>query len=228
VDPTSVLLLVPMFRDLDRDAVSELLPHLRERRYAAGQCVWVEGDPADSLYVIAEGVLKSHRISAAGADLILALHSAVDATGEVGLFHPSGVRRVSVTAMTAARCLTLHRDPLLAFMTAHPPAMRRMLERLSTLTVKAAYSFSSVAFEDIRRRVAGALLTLVDEFGEPSSDGTRIRLRLSQATLASLVAASRENVNRALAGFITAGVVSHQNGHFRIHDRAALESVVAL
>lgn len=228
MDQTSILLGTPIFGDLTREAVAELLPHLRRHTYAAGQCVWIEGDPADALYIIGEGVLKSHRVSADGADVILIFNAAIDITGEVGLFHPSRVRQVNVTAMSPATCFTLGRQPLMSFMTRHPPAMSRMLERISTVAVKAAQSFSSVAFDDIRRRVAGALLTLADEFGEPATDGTRIRLQLSQSTLASLVAASRENVNRALSYLATAGAVSQQAGHFHIHDRAALASAARL
>lgn len=225
MDRTATLLRTSIFSDLAPAAVAELLPHVRERSFGSGQSVWFEGDPATELYVVAEGQLKSHRVSRDGAEVILGFNSAVDVAGEVGLFHPSGVRRVNVTAMVATRCLCVGRDPLLAFMSRHPDAMLRMLERLSTVTVKAAYSFSSVAFEDIRRRTAGALLALADEFGEPTAQGTRIRLRLSQGTLASVVAASRENVNRALSSFVAGGAVSQRDGHFHLHDRAALERV---
>jgi CRP-like cAMP-binding protein len=223
VDRAEVLLHTQVFRDLREQDVEELLPHLRERAYARGESVWIEGDPADALFVLAEGQLKSYRVSRSGVEVILGFNHAVDVAGEVGLFHPSGARQVSVSAMEPTRCLTVDRAPLLEFLTRHPAAMRRMLERLSTVAVRAAYSFSGVAFDDIRRRVAGALLALVDEFGEPTAQGTRIRLHLSQATLAALVAASRENVNRALSVLVATQAVSQRTGHFYVHDRAALE-----
>ena len=56
-------------------------------------------------------------------------------------------------------------------------------------------------------------------------DGVRIRLELSQRTLGALVAASRENVNRALAPLVAGGVISQRDGHFVVHDRAALAAV---
>ena len=65
-------------------------------------------------------------------------------------------------------------------------------------------------------------MDLADEFGEPLPDGVRIRLQLSQRTLAALVAASRENVNRALSPLVASGVISQTKGHFVVHDRAAL------
>jgi CRP/FNR family transcriptional regulator len=79
-----------------------------------------------------------------------------------------------------------------------------------------------MAFEDIRSRAARTLLTLAEEFGDPAPDGIRIRLQLSQQTLAALVAASRENTNRALAPLVAEGVISQRSGHFVVHDRAAL------
>ena len=177
MDPAGILLDSPIFGDLARRDVERLLPHLRERRFDRGESVWVEGDPAESLYVVAEGQLKSYRVSRDGVEVILGFNSSVDVMGEVGRFHPSGRRQVSVSAMERSRCLTVGRAPLLTFMAEHPVAMQRMLERLSAVAVRAAYSFSGVAFDDIRRRVAGALLTLGQEFGEESSDGVRIRLR---------------------------------------------------
>lgn len=198
------------------------MPHLVERRYEAGQAVWVEGDPADALYVLAEGALKSHRLSRGGGDVILGFDAAVDIAGQVGLFHPSGKRQVNVTAMVPSHCLLLRRTLLVDFLSRHPVAMERLLEDLSSITVQAAYSFTGMAFDDIRRRAARTLLALADEFGEPTPDGVQIRLELSQRTLAALVAASRENVNRALAPLVADGVISQRSRHFVVHDFAAL------
>ena len=224
-----ILLRTPVFRDLSPVEVGELVPYLTERRFARGASVWIEGDIADAMYVVAEGQLKSFRVSSSGTEVIVRLHPAGDVTGEVGLFHPSGVRQVSVTAMEATRCLVLRRDPLVAFLARHPAALQRLLEQLSTMAVLAVGSLSAVAFSDLRQRVAASLLALAQEFGEPTTDaGIRIRLLLSQSTLAALVAASRENVNRALADLIATDVVSQRSGHFHVHDMAALMRAAAL
>ncbi|WP_183098695.1 Crp/Fnr family transcriptional regulator [Nocardioides pelophilus] len=222
MDPAWILLQTPLFGGLARGDVEELVPHLTEQRYDAGESVWIEGDRADVLLVIAEGMLKSHRLSRDGAEVIVAINAAVDATGEVGLFHRSRIRQVSVTAMAPTRCLLLRRQLLLDFLGRHPTALELMLEQIAGLTVRAAHSFTGLAFDDIRRRAARTLLALADEFGEPVAGGTRIRLELSQRTLAALVAASRENVNRALAPLVASGVISQQDGHFVVHDRDAL------
>jgi CRP-like cAMP-binding protein len=221
----AALLKTAIFGDLPRDAIEELAPHLCRLSFARAEAVWREGDPATALYVIGEGQLKSFRVSRDGAEVILEVESSGDVTGEVGLFHPGGVRLVNVSAMEPTVCVTIGRDPLLAFMTRHPPVMRRMLESLSELAGRAGYAVTDLAFDDIRKRVARALLDLARVHGEPHASAVRIRLKLSQATLASMVAASRENVNRALASFQVRGHVSHQGGYFFVHDRQALERV---
>lgn len=226
MDRAAVLLQTPLFRDLAREDVQELLPHLSERRYGAAEIVWFEGDPVDALYVLAEGAIKSHRLSREGAEVILDMNVAVDVTGEIGLFHPSGRRQVSVTAIEPSTFLLLRRRPLVDFLARHPVALERTLEQIAGLTVRAAYSFTGMAFDDIRSRAARTLLALAEEFGEPVPGGVRIRIELSQRTLGALVAASRENVNRALAPLVARRVISQSAGHFVVHDLDALAAAM--
>jgi CRP-like cAMP-binding protein len=95
MDRAGILLENPIFGDLARKDVEELVPHLRQVMFARGETIWNEGAPATDLYVMAEGQMNSFRISRDGAELILEIASAGDCLGEVGLFHPGGVRLVS-------------------------------------------------------------------------------------------------------------------------------------
>ncbi|GAB3257460.1 Crp/Fnr family transcriptional regulator [Nocardioides dilutus] len=225
MDHVGVLHQTPIFRDLAVADLEELAPVVLERHYARGAAVWLEGDRADVLCVVAAGQLKAHRVSPDGREVILAVYGVGAVTGEVGLFHPAGLRWLALSAMTPSRCLMIRRAPLLAFLSRHPAAMQRMLESLSIAAVRAAYSYSGMAFEDIGRRVASLLLFLAQEYGDPDGAGARIRLRLSQGDLAAHVGASRENVNRALARLTAARVVSQHDGHLHVLDLAALEAV---
>ena len=223
MDPAGVLLQTSIFCDLSVQDVEELLPDARQRRFGSRQTIWIEGDRADDLVVVAEGQVKAHRVNVDGREVIVGVYPAVGVTGEVGLFHPTGTRWLSLTAMTPTTCLMISRAPLLAFMSRHPAAMQRMLEQLSIAAVRSAYLFSGVAFGRIGSRVAALLLTLADEHGEATPEGIRLRVRLSQGELAAHVAASRENVNRALAALVGAGVASQRDGYLYVHDRPALE-----
>ncbi len=163
MDPSGILLKTSIFGDLSVPDVDELRADLSLRTFGRGQSVWFEGDRADALVVLAQGQLKAHRVSLDGRELIVQLLTAVGVTGEVGLFHPAGVRWFGLTAMTTADCFMIRRAPLLAFLARHPAAMQRMLEQLSLTAMTAANSFSQTAFEDISHRVASLLLSLADQ-----------------------------------------------------------------
>lgn len=76
--------------------------------------------------------------------------------------------------------------------------------------------FADLAFRDIPGRVARKLLKLAAVRGERSESGTVIALPLSQRTLAGLVGASRENVNRALSRFASLGLIKVERGRITL------------
>lgn len=222
MDTAGVLLENFIFHDLERRDVLALLPSVRTLRFAGGDVLWSEGEPATALHVIAEGRVKSHRADPNGGELILELASAGDAVGEVSLFHPGGVRLVSVTAIEPTLSIAIAREPLLSFMVEHPAVMRRMLEAICEIAGRATRA-GGIVLEDVRRRVARTLLDLAREHGDPAGQGFRIRLKLSQSTLAAMIAASRENVDRALSLLASRGAVSQNDGFFFVHDPKTLE-----
>ena len=75
---------------------------------------------------------------------------------------------------------------------------------------------ADLAFHDIPGRVARKLLELAAARAQPRESGPLIALRLSQQTLAGLVGASRENVNRALSRFASLGLLKVERGHITL------------
>ncbi len=223
--PTDALLQTAVFGDLSRERIATLLPAARMLCLARGELAFAEGDQADALFVVADGQLKQYTTGRDGSELIFTLALPGDLFGQVGVFDPSGLRSASAEAMAPSEVVKIAREPLLDFFTHNPPAMRRMFEHLSLVARRVGRTLFDVAHEEIRGRVAQALLRLAVEHSEATQDGLRIPVRLSQATLGSIVGASRENVNRALAALMAAGHLSHQNGFYIVRHRAALEAL---
>lgn len=225
--PTGTLLQTTVFGDLPSERIAALLPAVHALSLARGQLAFAEGDLADALFVVAEGQLKQFTVGRDGAELIFTLALPGDLFGQVGVFDPDGRRSASAEAMVASEVLKIEREPLLAFFTANPLAMRRMFEHLSTITRGVGRTLVGVAYEEIRARVAEALLRLAEAHRAGAGEDLRIPVRMSQATLGSIVGATRENVNRALASLLAAGDLSHRDGFYVVHRRAALEALCA-
>jgi CRP-like cAMP-binding protein len=89
---------------------------------------------------------------------------------------------------------------------------RHLMRALARYVQQVDESLAEIAFLDITGRVARKLLDLGQSHGRTTADGIRIDVRLSQRTLAAMVSASRENVNRALHRFTARGDIRQDGG----------------
>jgi CRP/FNR family cyclic AMP-dependent transcriptional regulator len=99
---------------------------------------------------------------------------------------------------------------------------RYLMQALARYVLQVDESLAEIAFLDIGGRVARKLLDLSESHGLKTPDGIRIDVRLSQRTLASMVSASRENVNRALHRFTVHGDIRQDRGVITILKPAEL------
>src|SRR6202162_1177494 len=125
-------------------------------------------------------------------------------------------------ATEATDCLALNREPFMTFAEAHPPLMRHLIRVLSVYLRRADEALAEAAFMDITGRVAKKLLDLAESHGKPTKDGVRISMRVTQQTLAGMIGASRENVNRAVSRFVARGDIAQEAGTITILRAAEL------
>jgi CRP-like cAMP-binding protein/Fe-S-cluster-containing dehydrogenase component len=88
---------VPMFADLSADFIAHLKESVELRRFAPGQNIVQQGDPADSFYLVRIGFVKVSE-SYPGGEMVLAYLSRGDYFGEIGLLG-GGVRTATCTAL---------------------------------------------------------------------------------------------------------------------------------
>ncbi len=106
--PASELRHLPLFHSLTDAQLDELLSVLRERKVAAGETLFREGDVANHLQILVDGELELHE--AGEPKLVLSPPAAV---GELGAL--TGVARyTTAVARTEARLLEADTDSLLA------------------------------------------------------------------------------------------------------------------
>jgi CRP/FNR family transcriptional regulator, cyclic AMP receptor protein len=205
-----------LFAGLAPADLQPLLPDLRWRRFARESYIFREGDPGDHLHLIASGEVRISRTTRTGDEVVFAILGAGDVFGELAVLEENAVRSADAQALTEAECLVLHKGPLVSFLKARPAAMWRVITVLSDYIHRKDEAFADLAFHDIPGRVARKLLELASARGEPVGSGTQIMLPLSQRTLAGLVGASRENVNRALSRFVSLGFIELGRGRITL------------
>jgi len=101
-------------------------------------------------------------------------------------------------------------------------ALRFVQARLQELQVQ----YRQLATDKVERRVARALLRLVEVFGRPApQNAIRLDIKLSQQQLGCLVGVSRESINKLLNEWQRSGVIAMDGGYITVRDRDALDEI---
>ncbi|MGY1717254.1 Crp/Fnr family transcriptional regulator [Geodermatophilus sp. SYSU D01106] len=190
------------------------------RRFRRGQFVVHEGDPGDSLLVVAEGSLKAVTSSPHGEELLLAVVEVGEAVGELTIAD-GGQRSATIAALTDAAVVRVPREAVLSAAERSPALMRALLAALARTVRRLTGDAADLVFLDTPRRVAKLLLSLAPAAGPPV-----VRTPLTQTELAERVGATRQTVNAALQGLQKRGWISVEHRDVTLRDVAALRRFV--
>jgi CRP-like cAMP-binding protein/Fe-S-cluster-containing dehydrogenase component len=119
---------VPMFAELTPDFIEHLRQSVELIRYAPGQIIARQGDPADSFYLVRIGFVKISE-SYAGGEMVLAYLSRGDYFGEIGLLS-GGTRTATSTALDHVELVRISGDDFRQ-MVERFPAVRHGLEAVA-------------------------------------------------------------------------------------------------
>ena len=211
-----------LFRGVPARELERFAPLLHRRVFPAGSTVMAADQPGDAAYVIISGSAKVHVIRPDGVEVILAILGPGEVVGEMSLADSLG-RSADVTTLEESVLLWMDRIAFGSSLGESPVLARNLASLLSRRVRLTNAHLLSLAALDVPGRVASQLLALAREYGESTSEGTRVPMRLTQSDLAGLAGASRVRVNQALGYFRERGLISmDREGHFTVRDEDAL------
>jgi CRP/FNR family cyclic AMP-dependent transcriptional regulator len=196
------------------------------RSFRAGEVIFREGDPGDALYSIVEGRVRITMLSPVGSEATLALLGPGECVGDMALLD-GGPRSATATATTASRALVVTRNHFIEWLSERPAAALALLETVSLRLRRTNEALADLAFLDVATRLAKRLVSLSSEqratrlkSGRPSE----VRLKITQAELASMLGVSRESVNKQLNAMARQGYVTLGRGSITIRDADGLNA----
>ena len=191
------------------------------RRVRPGQAVLSEGQVPDSVVLIEAGTVKILSVTANGDEVILGFRGPGDLIGEQGLFDKSP-RSATVVAVDPAEYLGIPATAFNRYLDEHPRVARLLIAMLSERLREAGRAQIAFAAADTVGRVAARLLELADRFGEPTAEGVRVRLPLTQEELAAWSGASLEATTRSLRQLRELGWIETGRRTLVVRDAEAL------
>jgi CRP/FNR family cyclic AMP-dependent transcriptional regulator len=204
-----------LFSDLGDEVVTSIVSTTQVVALERNQRLFGEGDLADELYVVQSGRIAIASRSPDGRESVMALMEEGDLFGEFSLFDGQG-RSADARALEPSTVVLVPYPPIRALFEDTPTLLWSVVAFLSRRLRATDSALSDAVFLDVTGRTAKRVLELAgdqDEFVMP----------LTQEELASMVGASRERVNKALAAFVRLGWITQSDRRYRITDRVQLE-----
>ncbi len=224
----NVLLEAPLLRRLPKDDLLALASLARLQHYKPRDVIFHQGDPGDSFHVIVEGLVRIVITAPSGDEQTLALLGRGDCFGELAILDGQP-RSASALVVESAILTRISREDLRSWLSSRPQAALALLETISLRLRRTNESLVELAFSDIQHRLARQLLRLAaeDELEDSGRSDSKpaMRLRITQADLASLLSVTRESVNKELQLFAQRGWISLSRGVIVINEPEKLREL---
>jgi CRP-like cAMP-binding protein len=220
-DNASLLAGSALFTDLAPQALGFLAERATRIELARGEVLFHEGDEGDTLYVIAQGLIKVWVSSSGGGEMVLATLRSPEAFGELSAVDGQP-RSASATALEPTTLVALDRATLIDAVHRHSGVADGMLSALGGLARRITEQTSDLVFLDLAGRLAKTLAALADRDGVVRGDTVVLQLPLTQTELAEMVGGSRQSVNKTLKLFEQRGFLEMRGREVVIVDLDAL------
>ncbi len=200
----------PLFKALSANERQVVAPLFRLQTAQRGSFLFHEGDPADRLYLVAEGEVKVLKHSLGGQEVILHLASRGDLIGGIAIL---GEQQYPATAQaqTDARVATLSGQDFRQLMRTYPDMAANIIAVLLSRLRQAHETIRQVTFERVERRLARLLLRMVTRFGKRTGEGVLIDIVLTRQDLAAMTGTTLESASRVMSKWHKQGLVESRH-----------------
>ncbi len=222
------LLASAFFRAMRTEELDEIIGFSTERRFARGTTIFNKGDPGTSMMAVLVGRVRASNVSSDGKEVTLSVIGPGDVLGEIALLDGKP-RSANVTATEDTTVIVVERRQFLPFVFKHESMVERLLVTLCDRLRRTSIALEEIALFDLPARLARLVLKMADDYGRAvppeQGGGTRIDMKLSQRDMATLVASSRESVNKQLRLWRADKLVDLVDGYLIVLEPAALQAL---
>jgi len=215
---------LPLFRQMEPAALTQLMARATSRRVAPGDVVFEQGAEAVAFYLLLHGRLKVSQVTPDGQQVMVRVVHPGDLFGFArALARPDypGTARAAVESIVVSWPMAdwdavVENNPRLAI-----NAMQTIGQRLD----EAHTRLREMSTQEVERRVAHAVLRLADKAGRIEEGGTRIDFPITRQDIAEMTGTTLHTVSRLLSAWETRGLVEGGRQKLTVIDAEGLAQI---
>ncbi|HUF39627.1 MAG TPA: Crp/Fnr family transcriptional regulator [Anaerolineales bacterium] len=221
----TLLRQIELFGSLTEDELDRAAGQLRSRTFGPGVTLFHQGMPGSSLYVIESGSVRVFAVGLTGQEHTFTTFGPGNFFGELSVI--DGLpRTASAITLDHSVIWLMLREGFNKLLDESPSFCREVVQVLARRIRRSATHVESIIFQDVLGRVAYEVLNLADRHGRETSGGIEIDMPLTQSDLASIVGATRESVNKALAALRKQGLLETEGTRLQVLNAEKLMELV--
>jgi CRP-like cAMP-binding protein len=217
---TEFLKNIPYFAGIDETGIDAIRRYVYEKKAERGELLLSEGDKADRLFFVVEGVVKVFKTSPDGKEQILRIIRPGESFNDVPVLD-GGLSLVSAAAMGPVVLYAIKKTDMEALLRERTLIAFNVIRVLSQRVIELISLVEDLSFRHVTGRVAKMLL-------EYAGDKEGARPHLTQQEMAAVIGTAREMVGRSLKSLESEGAIRMERNQIVITDQKALMATAGI
>ena len=186
-----------LFFSLTDNETDQIINKIAVKQFKKNETILHEEDTNEFMYLILSGKVKAVRTTEDGKEIIVAMHKSGSFFGEMSLIDGK-TTPASVIAKEDSLIATITKNDFFLIIFSQHKVTKNLLEILCSRFRKCLDTIQLLNFNNASQRTKMLFLMLSDEYGEKTSEGVLLNIKLTHQDISDMTGLTRETVTRVI------------------------------
>lgn len=216
---------LPFFQGLPASGIHEINELFTERGFLAGEIIYFESNPANRLYVVADGNVKLMHHTMSGKDIMFDILEQGEFFGSLA-YEGNPAYNETAHAHTPVCTLSIEGQDFRQVLNEYPQVALKVVDIMTKRLRSAHEMVGLLSVAPVEQRLAHVLLKLGGKLGKQDEAGLLIQMPLGRNELAELTGTTAETASRVMSQLQKEGLIRTGRRWVAITDRPGLASLI--
>ncbi|MBE0427538.1 MAG: Crp/Fnr family transcriptional regulator [Nitrospirae bacterium] len=188
---------IELFHSLTDEELRQISDRIVIKRFDRNEIILYEEDTAEYMYIILEGKVKVIQTTEDGKEIFLSIHQSDEFFGEMSLID-GRTSPATVIATENSTIAIISKKDFYSSINAHSKLLHNLLLILCSRLRESWEKIQLLNLKNASQRIKILLIMLSDKYGDKTSEGITLNIKLTHQEMADMTGMTRETVTRVI------------------------------